>query len=124
MPVSKKEIPECPLDAALSVVDGRWKGTVLWRLYERPLRPSELRRLIPGITERMLIRHLHELVDDGILVREEEPSTPSCVRYRMSDYGLTLVPHLQGMCEWGRTHLEQKRKKENLQSKVFNGIQP
>lgn len=44
MPVSKKEASECPLDAALSVVDGRWKGTILWRLSTGPLRTSELRR--------------------------------------------------------------------------------
>ena len=56
MPVSKKEISECPIDAMLSVIDGRWKGTILWRLSEGPMRTSELRRSIPGITERMLIQ--------------------------------------------------------------------
>ncbi len=58
----------------LSVVDGRWKGTILWRLSEGPLRTSELRRSIPGITERMLIRHLQELVRDGILIRHQGPA--------------------------------------------------
>jgi HxlR-like helix-turn-helix protein len=72
MPVSKKEISPCPLDAALSIVDGRWKGTVLWRLSEAPMRTGELRRSIPDITERVLIRHLKDLVRDGILLREEE----------------------------------------------------
>jgi DNA-binding HxlR family transcriptional regulator len=60
MPVSKKEISPCPIDTMLSVVDGRWKGTILWRLLDGPMRTSELRRSIPGITERMLIRHLQE----------------------------------------------------------------
>ena len=71
MPVSKKGISLClcPIDAALSVIDGRWKGTILWRLSDGPMRTSELRRSIPGIAERMLIRHLHELVDSGILER-------------------------------------------------------
>jgi len=59
----------------LSVIDGRWKGTILWRLSEGPLRTSELRRSIPDITERMLIRHLQDLVRDGILIRHQEHPT-------------------------------------------------
>ena len=62
MPVSKKEISPCPIDAMLSVIDGRWKGTILWKLLDGPMRTNELRRSIPEITERMLIRHLQELV--------------------------------------------------------------
>lgn len=110
MPVSKKEASACPIDAMLSVVDGRWKGTILWRLCEGPMRTSELRRSIPGITERMLIRHLHELVEDGIITRVQEKSMPPCVRYSISDYGRTLVPVLEIICVWGRRHLLRKRK--------------
>ena len=110
MPVSKKEISPCPIDAMLSVVDGRWKGTILWRLSEGPMRTSELRRSIPGITERMLIRHLQELVLDGIILRHEERSIPPCVRYSISEYGLTLVPVLEEICGWGRKHLARLEK--------------
>ena len=60
MPVSKKELSACPIDAMLSVIDGRWKGTILWRLSDGPMRTGELHRSIPGITQRMLIRHLQE----------------------------------------------------------------
>jgi DNA-binding HxlR family transcriptional regulator len=108
MPVSKKEISECPIDAMLSVIDGRWKGTILWRLSEGPMRTSELRRSIPGITERMLIRHLQELVHDGILVRRQARTLPPCVRYSISEYGLTLAPVLQSICIWGRKHIKLK----------------
>lgn len=107
MPVSKKEISPCPIDAMLSVVDGRWKGTILWRLSTRPMRTSELRRSIPEMTERMLIRHLQDLVRDGILVRHEERTVPPCVRYSISKYGWTLVPVLEVICAWGRGHLKR-----------------
>src|ERR1700723_1014585 len=90
MPVSKKEVSACPIDAMLSVVDGRWKGTILWRLSDGPLRTSELRRSIPEITERMLIRHLQDLVRDGILIRHQEDTVPPRVRYSISTYGWTL----------------------------------
>jgi DNA-binding HxlR family transcriptional regulator len=105
LPVSKKEISPCPIDAMLSVIDGRWKGTILWRLLDGPMRTSELRRSIPEMTERMLIRHLQEMVRDGILVRHEETVVPPCVRYSISEYGLTLAPVLEAICGWGRKHL-------------------
>ncbi|HEY6448773.1 MAG TPA: helix-turn-helix domain-containing protein [Acidobacteriaceae bacterium] len=105
MAVSKKEMSACPIDAMLSVIDGRWKGTILWRLSEGPMRTSELARSIPGITERMLIRHLQELVRDGILLRHQESAMPPRVRYSISRYGRTLLPVLEVICAWGRNHL-------------------
>jgi len=107
VPVSKKEISPCPIDAMLSVIDGRWKGTILWRLSNGPMRTNELRRSIPGITERMLIRHLQELVRDGIVRRKQESTIPPCVRYSISGYGKTLVPVLEVICDWGRAHLKR-----------------
>jgi DNA-binding HxlR family transcriptional regulator len=105
MPVSKKEISPCPLDAMLSVIDGRWKGTILWRLLDGPRRTSELQRSIPGITERMLIRHLKELVADGVVERRQAPGVPVTVSYAISEYGMTMLPVLEEICRWGREHL-------------------
>lgn len=107
MPVSKKEVGECPIDATLSVIDGRWKGTILWRLVDGPMRTAELRRSIPEITERMLIRHLHDLVDAGIIDRHDAGTVPPCVHYSISEYGMTLAPVLQTLCDWGRTHMQR-----------------
>jgi DNA-binding HxlR family transcriptional regulator len=108
MAVSKKEISPCPLDAMLSVIDGRWKGTILWRLLDGPMRTSELQRNIPGITERMLIRHLKELVADGVLERTQERGASRRVIYSISEYGMTMVPVLEEICRWGRVHLRMK----------------
>ncbi|HEY1581025.1 MAG TPA: helix-turn-helix domain-containing protein [Terracidiphilus sp.] len=110
MPASKKEASACPIDAMLSVIDGRWKGTILWRLSQGPLRTSELRRSIPEMTERMLIRHLHELVEDGIITRIQKKTMPPRVHYSISSYGWTLVPVLETICVWGRSHLRRKLK--------------
>jgi DNA-binding HxlR family transcriptional regulator len=104
MAVSKKEISSCPIDSMLSVIDGRWKGTILWRLLEGPMRTSELSRSIPEMTERMLIRHLHEMVEDGILLRGVKKSVPRHVCYSISPYGMTLAPVLEKICDWGRKH--------------------
>jgi DNA-binding HxlR family transcriptional regulator len=109
MPVSKKEISECPIDAMLSVIDGRWKGTILWRLSEKPMRTSELLRSIPGITQRMLIRHLKDLVSDGILIRQREQGTHPQVVYSISEYGTTMFPVLEHISAWGRKHIEVRK---------------
>ena len=108
MAVSKKEIGECPIDAALSVIDGRWKGTILWRLADGPMRTAELRRSIPDMTERMLIRHLHELVADGIIERHDAGTVPPCVHYSISEYGKTLEPALGALCDWGRKDMARR----------------
>jgi DNA-binding HxlR family transcriptional regulator len=108
MPVSKKEISPCPLDAMLSVIDGRWKGTILWRLLDGPMRTSELQKSIPGITERMLIRHLKELVADGVVERRQEGGATLRVSYLISEYGMTMLPVLEEICRWGREHLRVK----------------
>jgi DNA-binding HxlR family transcriptional regulator len=108
MAVSKKGVSDCPIDSALSVIDGRWKGTIMWRLLDGPMRTAELRRSIPDITERMLIRHLREMVDDGILDRHDARTVPPCVHYSISEYGMTLGPVLASLCDWGRTHMERR----------------
>src|ERR1700743_3879473 len=94
MGVSKKEISPCPIDVTLSVIDGRWKGTILWRLLDGPMRTHELRKSIPEITERMLLRHLREMTGAGILERHQEQGLPLRVRYSLTAYGRTLVPVL------------------------------
>lgn len=68
------------------------------------MRTSELRRSIPEMTERMLIRHLREMVEDGILLRQDQKSGPRHVCYSISEYGMTLAPVLDKICEWGRRH--------------------
>jgi len=107
MGVSKKEISPCPIDVALSVIDGRWKGTMLWRLMDGAMRTNELRKSIPGITERMLLRHLREMTEAGILERHQERGLPLRVWYSLTPYGRTLVPVLDVLCTWGREHLKR-----------------
>ena len=107
MGVSKKEISPCPIDVTLSVIDGRWKGTIIWKLLGGPMRTNELRKSIPEITERMLLRHLREMTEAGILERHEEQGLPLRVSYSITSYGHTLLPVLDTLCSWGRRHLNR-----------------
>lgn len=96
---------ECPVDAALSVVGGRWKGSILWRIAEEgPQRPGALRRQIPGVSEAVILRQLAELVNDGILARTESYGYPLRVTYAFTSYGATLGPLVEQLCAWGRHH--------------------
>ena len=109
MSVSKKEVPWCPIDATLAVIDGRWKGTIVWCLLAKPMRPCELQRVIPQITERMLLRHLRDLVTDGIVLRLDEGKKPPRVQYSVSPYGRTLQPLLESMVKWGLGHIHARK---------------
>ena len=76
-------------------------------LLDGPMRTNELRKSIPGITERMLLRHLREMTEAGILERHQEQGLPLRVWYSLTPYGRTLVPVLDVLCSWGREHLKR-----------------
>ena len=70
MPVRINLPDECGLGQALSVIGGRWKSAILWELHERALRFGELRRRLPGISEKVLYEQLREMERDGVVRRE------------------------------------------------------
>lgn len=92
---------DCPVDATLRVIGGRWKALILYHLRGGPKRFNELRRMIPSITQRMLTQHLRELQADGILDRRVFEVVPPHVEYSISAEGMTLFPILDAMAAWG-----------------------
>jgi DNA-binding HxlR family transcriptional regulator len=109
----------CPVEAALAVIGGKWKVVILYHLtHEGVHRFAELRRKIPGVSERMLTQQLRELEADGVVHREVYPEVPPRVEYSLTDYGRTLRPVTDVMCEWGTRHLRRTgRRCEPLASK-------
>jgi DNA-binding HxlR family transcriptional regulator len=101
---SIKRLPALPAERALKVISGRWKAIILYYLFERPLRLSELQRLMPGISQKVLIQQLRELEEHGMVHREVFPQVPPRVDYSVTQLGLSLEPVLQALCEWGRQH--------------------
>jgi len=95
----------CPVEAAIDVIGGKWKPLILWWLHQDTHRFGQLRRQIPGITEKMLTQHLRELEADGIVERRVYPSVPPRVEYSLTDYGRSLKQALEAICEWGRLHM-------------------
>ena len=99
-----KETNECPVEYALEVIGGKWKCVILWHVRNRLRRFGELRRLIPGVTQKMLTAQLRELERDGLISRKIYPEVPPKVEYSMTAYGKTLSPMLDVMCKWGLQH--------------------
>ena len=92
----------CGLEAALDVIGGKWKVLILWALRSEAQRFGELRRLVEGISEKMLIQHLKEMQADGIVTRKDFKEVPPRVEYALTPFGNSLYAALAPLCEWAR----------------------
>lgn len=94
----------CMLTLAMDLVGGKWKMVILWLLRNGTLRFNELRRLLPGITQKMLTQQLRELEDSGIISRTVYPVVPPKVEYDLTDEGQKLIPSLDMLCQWSSAY--------------------
>ncbi|MGW4019878.1 winged helix-turn-helix transcriptional regulator [Streptomyces sp. NPDC005009] len=93
----------CGIDTAMEVIGGKWKVLILWALHEHPHRRfGELRRLLPGITEKVLASHLREMEADGVVHRVSYDEVPPRVEYSLTEDGKHLNDALQPLAAWGR----------------------
>lgn len=96
-----KEYACCPLEAALDVMGGKWKATVLFQLLTQTRRFNELRRLLPNITQRMLTAQLRDLEADGLIIRTVYAVVPPKVEYSLTPMGQSLEPVMRALYHWG-----------------------
>ena len=101
------EVPACGLDVALAVMGGKWKPLILYHLNSGPKRFGDLKRLVGGISEKVLIQQLRELAAAGVLTRHDHQRVPPMVDYTMTAFGMTLVRALMPLCAWGTDHRDQ-----------------
>jgi DNA-binding HxlR family transcriptional regulator len=88
----------------LELIGGKWKGVILYHLMERTYRFGELKRVMPGVTQRMLTKQLRELESDGIIHREVYAEVPPKVEYSLTDIGESLRDVMMMMRDWGKKH--------------------
>lgn len=96
----------CGLDAAVAVVGGKWKPLILWALSVEPRRTGELRRELPGVSEKVLIQQLRELEQDGVVNRAVHQQVPPKVVYSLTAKGIALDEALRPLGDWGEQHME------------------
>lgn len=97
----------CGTVAAIAVIDGKWKTALLWVLEESPRRPGEMRRILPGLTEKVLTQALREMEADGLVHREVYDVLPPKTVYSLTDFGRDLCEALEPLSDWGHRRLER-----------------
>lgn len=95
----------CPVEATLELIGGKYKALILFHLIEGKLHFSELQRNIPKATPKMLTQQLRELERDNLLLRTVYPVIPPKVEYQLTDFGKSIIPVLESMCNWGSNYL-------------------
>jgi len=95
---------DCPVKLTAEVIGGKWKPLILFYLEDNTRRFSELQRLIPGSTKKMLTKHLRELERDDVINRKVFAQVPPRVQYSLTRHGQSLRPILQLMSAWGKRH--------------------
>ncbi|MEM6899007.1 MAG: helix-turn-helix domain-containing protein [Pseudomonadota bacterium] len=96
----------CSVEATLSVIGGRWKPVIIFKLMENgTMRFGELEHIIGDISQRVLTNQLRELKRDKIINRVAHPEVPPRVEYSLTDYGRTLEPIMLAMRDWGAEHM-------------------
>lgn len=102
--INKQYIQECDLSYAVCKIGGRWKLFILSKLRDGVLRFSEIKRAIPGITERMLTLQLKELEKEGLVKRTVYAEVPPRVDYELTDIARELIPIWDALNTWGGKH--------------------
>ncbi|MGW7080027.1 winged helix-turn-helix transcriptional regulator [Streptomyces sp. NPDC054866] len=95
----------CGMGVAVGVFEGKWKSFIMWALADGPRRFGETRRLVTGISEKVLTQQLRELRADGIVHREDYGEMPPRVEYSLTEQGRRLYELLELLSGWGRDHL-------------------
>jgi DNA-binding HxlR family transcriptional regulator len=109
MPLKHRSLtcsPGCAVEATLDLIDGKWKGLILYHLLQRTRRFNELRRLLPNVTQRMLTTQLREMEMNGIIVRTVYPQVPPRVDYSVSELGQSLSPVISALKAWADQHID------------------
>ena len=100
-----RDLGVCGVTAAVAVIDGKWKSLLLWQLESGPCRPGELRRRLPGLTEKVLTQALRDMEADGLVHREVHEELPLRTEYSLTPFGRDLSEALAPLAEWGHRRL-------------------
>lgn len=100
-----KGLPHVPAERALRIIAGRWKVNILYYLLTGPRRLSELKRILPEASQKVLVQQLRELEGQGIVSRKVFAEVPPRVEYSTTKLGRSLKPVIGALCEWGNQHL-------------------
>lgn len=100
----------CEIEVTLEILSGKWKALIIWNLsLHKVIRYNEFKRLIPGITQKMLSQQLKDLEQNGLVHRTVYPEVPPMVEYSLTKLGNDLIPILEEMDKWGKYFVDNYR---------------
>lgn len=102
---------DCPIEATLEVIGGKWKAIIAYYLMTQDRRFNDLMELLETVSGRMLSKQLRELEKHGVITRTVYPEMPPRVVYSLTEYGKTLIPVIEAICQWGEARMELTGKK-------------
>jgi len=97
----------CGLDATLRIISGKWKPLILFFLRDDSKRYGELKRLIQGVSDKVLIQQLKDLEAVQILKRTDYGEVPPRVDYTLTPLGRSLAEAIVPLCTWGTENTEE-----------------
>lgn len=110
--------PGCSVEAAIGLIDGKWKSVILFHLLAGTLRFNEIRKHVANVTPRMLTRQLRELEEDGLIARKVFAQVPPKVEYSLSALGRSMEPILLALKAWGDANIDLYGKPNNIEPRV------
>lgn len=106
MNIEKIKTYNCPVEAAMDVIGGKYKAIIVYELIGKTLRYNEIQKLVPQATPRMLSKQLKELEADGVIKRVLYPVVPPRTEYSLTELGNTIVPIVEALCSWGESYFK------------------
>ena len=104
----KKELPSCPVQITLSLIDNKWKALIIGEiLFEGTQRFNELRKALPNISQKILTQNLRSMESSGLVVRKVFAEVPPRVEYSLTELGLSLRPIIDAMMKWGEEYRDR-----------------
>lgn len=98
----------CTVELTLHIIGGKWKPIILYHLgQEGTRRFGEIKQVMPNITQKMLTQQLRELEGDGLIHRQVYAQVPPKVEYSLTEFGRSILPVLQSLCQWGQIYEER-----------------
>ena len=99
--LTREELPECPVQTTVQLIGNKWKILIIRTLLKGNRRFNEIKKAIPGISQKVLTDNLRSLENDGLIDREVFAEVPPKVVYSLSELGNSLRPVIDAMADWG-----------------------
>lgn len=110
---TKDELPACPVATAVALVGGKWKLLILRNLRSRPWRFNELQRNLEGISQKVLTDSLRQMMDDGLVYRQDYRELPPRVEYGLTDLGKEMLPIIDALADFGNYYKSVVAERKN-----------